>query len=177
MNIFILNAGRSGSTSFIKACGHITNYTAGHESRVNLTGDRRIDYPDNHIEADNRLCWLLGRLDRKYGHNAHYVHLIRDRQKCAASFVKRADFGIMKAYKEGILLGGQNQSRQQIAEDYLDTMETNIALFLKDKPNQSVFRVEQAQRDFRDFWRRIEARGDLDKALDEWRIHHNASPA
>ncbi|MES9978612.1 MAG: hypothetical protein ABW107_07665, partial [Candidatus Thiodiazotropha sp. 6PLUC5] len=67
MNIFILNSGRCGSTTFIKACEHITNYTTGHETRAHLTGDKRIDYPDNHIEADNRLSWILGRIDNKFG--------------------------------------------------------------------------------------------------------------
>ncbi|MCU7891439.1 MAG: hypothetical protein KZQ78_07430, partial [Candidatus Thiodiazotropha sp. (ex Ustalcina ferruginea)] len=107
MNVFILNAGRCGSTTFIQACQHITNFTAGHESRSTLTGEQRLAYPANHIEADNRLCWLLGHLDRQFGNNAIYVHLSRDRQGSANSFVKRADYGIMKAYREGLLLGGQ----------------------------------------------------------------------
>ena len=175
MNIFVLNSGRCGSTSFIKACRHITNYTAAHESKANLTGKLRLDYPTDHIEADNRLCWLLGRLDNRYGDNAYYIHLTRDRQACAASFVKRAHFGIMKAYKEGILLGGQDQRDEEIAQDYLDTIESNIALFLKDKTHTSAFRLEQAERDFTDFWQRIGAQGDLEGALAEWRIRYNAS--
>ena len=175
MNIFVLNAGRCGSTTFIKACEHITNYTAAHESRVHLTGDMRIDYPDNHIEADNRLSWLLGRIDRKFGTDAHYIHLLRDRKKSVASFVKRSRFGIMKAYREGILLGGNNQTPEQIADDYLETIETNISLFLKDKPMASTFRLEQAEEDFKRFWQRIGAEGDLDRALNEWQIQHNAS--
>ncbi|MEJ1383421.1 MAG: hypothetical protein RPV21_03475, partial [Candidatus Sedimenticola sp. (ex Thyasira tokunagai)] len=67
MNIFILNTGRCGSTTFIEACRHITNYSAAHESRIQLIGDRRLAYPQNHIEADNRLSWLLGRLEHTYG--------------------------------------------------------------------------------------------------------------
>jgi hypothetical protein len=176
MNIFILNAGRCGSTSFIKACQHITNYSAGHETRINLTGVQRLDYPNHHIEADNRLCWLLGRLDRRFGGEAYYVHLIRNRQASISSFVKRTDFGIIKAYREGILLGGQGQSPEEIAEDYLTTIDTNIELFLKDKPQKSLFKLEQAQSDFKHFWRQIGAQGDLNKALAEWQIRHNASP-
>ncbi|MEW8461604.1 MAG: hypothetical protein AB2653_14955 [Candidatus Thiodiazotropha endolucinida] len=78
MNIFILNAGRCGSTTFVQACQHISNYSAAHESRSTLTGKQRLSYPDNHIEADNRLCWLLGRLEREYGNDAYYVHLTRN---------------------------------------------------------------------------------------------------
>ncbi|MES9850486.1 MAG: hypothetical protein ABW170_01475 [Candidatus Thiodiazotropha sp. L084R] len=175
MNIFILNAGRCGSTTFIKACGHITNYTSSHESRANLTGEMRTSYPENHIEADNRLSWLLGRIDQKFGNTAYYVHLVRGREDSITSFVKRSHFGIMKAYKEGILLGGNNQKPEQIAEDYLDTIDANISLFLKDKPLKSVFRLAQAQSDFKNFWNQINAQGNLDMALKEWQVHHNAS--
>lgn len=65
MNIFVLCTGRSGSKTFIKACNHITNYTCGHESRAKrakLESRLNLDYPPNHIEADNRLSWFLGRL-------------------------------------------------------------------------------------------------------------------
>lgn len=175
MNIFVLNAGRCGSTTFIKACSHITNYTALHESRVHLTGSERLAYPDNHIEADNRLSWLLGRLDREYGDNAFYVHLHREREASAESFAKRSDFGIMQAYREGILLGGDGQTPQEIAQDYLDTIESNIALFLKDKTQKMDFQLVNAKDDFSVFWERIGAKGDLDQALGEWDVRYNAS--
>lgn len=175
MNIFILNAGRCGSTTFIKACKHISNYSAAHESQSTLIGKRRLAYPDNHIEADNRLSWILGRLDREYGDNAYYVHLTRDNRQSIKSFVKRMDYGIMAAYREGILMGGQQQSSADIAADYLDTVTHNIALFLKDKHHKMTFSLKNASTDFIDFWRWINAEGELDKALAEWRIHHNAS--
>jgi hypothetical protein len=175
LNIFVLNPGRCGSTTFIQACRHITNYTAAHESRSRLVGEQRFAYPANHIEADNRLSWVLGRLERHYGDHAFYVHLTRERQSCSESFIKRSHFGIMKAYKEGILLGGQNQSKEAVAYDYLDTVETNINLFLKDKTHQLRFRLEQAERDFEAFWQQIGAQGDLRQALAQWRITYNAS--
>lgn len=174
--MFILNSGRCGSTTFIQACRHITNYTAGHETRLRLIGPARLAYPDNHIEADNRLSWQLGRLERAYGDKAFYVHLTRDRQAAAASFAKRMDFGIMKAYREGILLGGEDsQSALDLAGDYLDTVEANIALFLRDKSHSMHFRLDHATADFASFWARIGARGDLARALVEWRTHYNAS--
>ncbi len=175
MNIFILNAGRCGSTTFIQACRHISNYTALHESRATLTGEQRLAYADNHIEADNRLCWVLGRLEEKYGNHACYVHLTRDPAASADSFVRRADFGIMKAYREGILLGGEQQTDQEIAEDYLATVDSNIALFLRNKTNRMDFSLETATRDFARFWKWIDAEGDLDKALAEWQTRYNAS--
>lgn len=176
MNVFILNSGRCGSTTFIKACRHISNYSALHESRSGLIGSERLNYPDNHIEADNRLSWFLGRLDEKYGDNAFYVHLTRDHGETATSFARRTDFGIMQAYREGILLELQdNPSPQELATDYLDTVDANISLFLKQKSQKMDFKLESARDDFKEFWLRIAAEGDLDAALSEWGTRHNAS--
>ncbi len=176
MNIFILNSGRCGSTTFIKACQHISNFTAGHESRSGLVGSERLNYPANHIEADNRLSWYLGRLDRKYGDDACYVHLTRDPEATAASFARRMEFGIMQAYHNGILLGLEGSpAAQAIALDYLDTIEANIQLFLRDKSRKMHFRLEHAQKDFTRFWQLIAAEGDLTGALAQWEICHNAS--
>ncbi|OOZ41960.1 hypothetical protein BOW53_01990 [Solemya pervernicosa gill symbiont] len=176
MNIFVLNTGRCGSTTFIKACGHIRNYSSDHESRSQLIGDQRLAYSDNHIEADNRLSWILGRLDKRYGDEAFYVHLSRNIDATASSFAKRESYGIMKAYREGVLLEGRNeQQSHDIAHDYIETIESNIELFLKDKSKRMAFRLENAKEDFKTFWERIGAEGNLDAALAEWDISHNAS--
>ena len=176
MNIFILNTGRCGSSTFIKACQHITNYSAAHESRATLVGKTKLSYPLQHIEADNRLSWVLGRLDHQYADKAIYVHLSRNKPQTIASFSKRADYGIMKAYKEGVLLGGEsNQTNQQIAEDYIDTVESNIEFFLKDKTHKMNFSLDNAKYDFEAFWKLISAEGDLNAALGEWDISYNAS--
>ena len=174
MNIFILSTGRCGSTTFIKACGHISNYSADHESRLQMTGDSRLSYPDNHIEADNRLTWFLGRLEKNYGDNAFYVHLIRDKNETVNSFVNRSDMGIMKAWREGIHLNPQAEDRK-LAEDYIDTANANIELFMRNKSRQMSFRLEQAKADFEIFWQKIHAEGNLNDALQEWNSKHNAS--
>lgn len=176
MNVFILNSGRCGSTTFIQACSHISNYTALHESRCGLIGPERLNYPDNHIEADNRLSWFLGRLDQEYGDDAFYVHLKRDRQATAESFARRADFGIMEAYREGIVLELQGApTAHEIALDYLDTVEANIGHFLKDKSLKMAFHLEQAKVDFQTFWEWIGASGTLELALLEWDTAYNSS--
>lgn len=176
MNVFILNTGRCGSTTFIQACRHISNFTSGHETRLTLTGPARLAYPDRHIEADNRLSWLLGRLDRVYGDRARYVHLTRELEGAAASFAKRAGFGIMKAYREGILLDGEpGRTEYELALDYLDTVEANIALFLKDKRQAMTLRLENIREDYAAFWNWIGAEGDLQRALAEWDNRYNAS--
>ena len=176
MNVFVLNTGRCGSTTFIHACEHMRNFSAGHETRVHLHGSRRLNYPQNHIEADNRLCWLLGRLDEKYGDQAFYVHLHRNPEATARSFARRMDFGIMQAWREGVLLGGEAQaSPLELARDYVDSVEANIRLFLRDKSHCLEVRLEQAAADFAGFWQAIGAQGDLDAALAEWKVRHNAS--
>jgi len=96
MNVFVLCTGRSGSHTFAKACGHIDNYSVSHESR-NLNKVRTINYPDSHIEVDNKLSYFLGRLDKKFGHDPIYVHLIRDKKDTANSFKSRYNFGIIKS--------------------------------------------------------------------------------
>jgi len=65
----------------------------------------RSNYPKNHIEADNRLSWMLGRLDRQYGNQSFYVHLKRNESDTARSFTKRYSWGIIKAYREAVLMG------------------------------------------------------------------------
>ena len=176
-NIFILSTGRCGSTTFIHACQHITNYTSAHESRTGFAGQTRLDYPSDHIEADNRLSWFLGRLDQKYGNDAMYVHLLRDRSKVAISYAKRLfPGGIIPAYRYGIYFPEPiNTPILSIAEDYVDTVNANIELFLKDKRNKMAFNLENAKKDFREFWHFIGAQGDLEAALVEFDTRYNAS--
>lgn len=178
-NVFVLCTGRCGSTTFVRAAAHAKNFSAGHETRTHLTGAKRFDYPLNHIEADNRLSWLLGRLDQKYGAEAFYVHLTRDPEAVAASLVKRADMGIMRAYRKDILMraGSRNKDAklQDFALDYVDTVTENIRLFLRDKPASMQVCLETAKQDFAAFWDRVGADGSIADALLEWQIRYNRS--
>lgn len=176
MNVFVLNTGRCGSTTFTRACRHITNYSSAHESLLMQLGAKRLDYPENHIEADNRLAWFLGRLDQQYGDDAFYVHLKREPANVITSFAKRIDFGILKAYEQGILMHEKHlMSAGDIARDYVETVNANIELFLKDKTRKMEFRIVTASQDFTEFWNVIDAQGDLESALQEWHVSYNAS--
>jgi hypothetical protein len=175
-NVFVLNTGRCGSVTFIKACQHITNFSSAHESRSSLLGDDHFSYPSRHIEADNRLSWLLGRLDRKYGDNAHYIHLRRNTRDVAVSFVKRYGFGIIHAYRGEILMGvAEDTVPMSVAMDYCDTVNANIELFLKDKTRKMKFNLESAKQDWPIFWELIGAEGNIEKALLEFDVRYNAS--
>jgi hypothetical protein len=182
MNIFILCTGRSGSSGFVKACKHITNFSAGHETLADKLGPERFNFPNNHIEADNRLSWQLGQLDKNYGQDAFYVHLIRDKEATANSYLNRflLPKSMIYAYANGIKKSPpeilNNQERLKVCHDYVDTVNTNINGFLKDKPNKMTIKLERIQTDFKVFWKAIKAEGDLEKALGEFNIKHNPSP-
>lgn len=176
MNVFVLNTGRCGSTTFIKACSHIKNYSSSHESRVHLLGQARLSYPQNHIEADNRLSWLLGRLHNSYGNNAMYIHLTREKNATARSFARRVNHGIMRAYANEIVVNDSVENDpMSLALDYCDTVNQNIEYFLKDKDRTLLLSLENIQEDFEKFWNFIGAEGDLDAALSEWKVSYNAS--
>ena len=163
--------------TLVRACEHISNFTSAHESRARLLGSNRFSYPANHIEADNRLSWLLGRLVRAYGDNAFYVHLKRDIRATAASFVRRYESGIIKAYRgKGIIMGlPENTDPMTVALDYCDTVNSNIELFLKDKTRKMVFLLERARIVFPMFCDLISAEVNMDAALSEFDVRHNAS--
>lgn len=160
----------------IAACQHITNFSAGHETRSTKIGDERLSFPTHHIEADNRLSWFLGRLEAVYGDNAIYIHLLRDQQAVARSFANRFGTGIIRAYDKGLLMrGDQKREPIDVCKDYCKTVNENIALFLKNKTHQMRFTLENAEQDFPEFWKRIDAQGNLEAALDEFRVKHNAT--
>ena len=179
--VFVLCTGRCGSTTFGQAVAHCSNYTSGQESRNELIGPARLDFPDQHIEIDNRLSWTLGRLDQAYGDAPFYVHLLRDPETVAQSFVSRHKYGVMKAYREGILAKHFNRHPKapliEVARDLVDTITTNITAFVKTKPRVMTVQVETIATDFPAFWHWIGAEGDLSAAMAEWNIRHNATKA
>jgi len=178
VNVFVLCTGRCGSTTFTRAASHIRNYTADHEARVQRLGEARLSYPPNHIEVDNRLAWMLGRLEESFGKDAFYVHLRRNPEAVARSYDQRwgLRFGIISAYRNGILSGAPGADPYDICVDLVQTIDSNISAFLADKPKKMDFDMESAERDWATFWNAIGAEGDLEASLAEWRVSHNAMP-
>lgn len=177
MNVFVLSTGRCGSTTFAKAASHISNFTSAHELRLSVLGSDHLDYPDNHIELDNRLSWFLGRLDKKYGNQAFYVHLKRDRMATALSYARSYKSSrMMAAYAKGLHLGlARDTNPLDVALDYYDTVNENVVHFIKDKNQKMNFRLENAKRDWVIFWKCVGAIGDASAALGEWEIAYNKS--
>jgi len=141
-----------------------------------LIGNERLNYPPNHIEADNRLSWFLGRLEHAYGNNAIYVHLARDPIDTARSFAKRWDDGIMNAYRSSILMNlPPTANHLEVCADYCKTVNSNIEAFLKDKTKKMNFALGNAKGDFSTFWSLLGAEGNLSAAITEWDTAYNAS--
>ena len=164
--------------TFIRACRHIKNFTSSHESRRGQIRSKRFAYPANHIEADNRLSWLLGRLDVHYGDKAYYVHLRRNDVDVAKSYSRRFPTGIIGAYGKGILVGlPWGIDPLTICLDYCDTVNGNISHFLKDKTHRMAFQIENAETEFRKFWDFVGAKGNIDAALSEFEKRYNATPS
>jgi len=104
------------------------------------------------------------------------VHLTREGRPVAASWAKRAHTGMMNAYRYAILWHcPKDATPLDVALDYCETVEENIRLFLRDKTNWMTFRLEEARERFPEFWRRIGAEGELEAALAEFGVRHNAA--
>lgn len=155
-----------------------SNYTAGHETLARQIGEARFDYPDRHIEADNRLSWFLGGLERRFGKAPLYVHLRRHRERVAESFARRWGTGIIRAFNDGIVLATRpEEQRLDVCRFYVDTVTANIDAFLRDKPRTMSVWLEEAEDWFPAFWERIGGEGDLQAGLAEFKVPHNASPS
>ncbi len=187
MNVFVLSTGRCGSETFARACEHMTNYTAAHESHNRWLHPylampyRDLRYPDAHIEVDNRLSWFLGTLEKLYGREAFYVHLLRRREEVARSLVSRGENTILYGFAAGVLQYYREarrlteEERYQIGLQYWDTVNDNIEVFLRDKPRVMTLWLHEIHDAFHTFWYAIRAEGDLQAALAEWSVRHNVT--
>jgi len=170
MRCFVLTTGRSGSLTLAKAFRHATNYTAAHESgRLNRYS---LEYPENHIEVDNRLTWFVGSLAVLYP-EARWVWLRRDPVAAAASYQRKRPSTAIKLI--GAICQGRLKGRAILAQKLIRTMEENIAEFLRDRPHH-VCRIERAPKEFPAIWQSLGCTGDLAAAVAEFDHRYNASP-
>lgn len=181
VNVFVLSTGRSGTATFATACTHLTNFTSGHEINARLVGEARLAYPPMHIEADNRLAWMLGGLAQRYDDRpVLYVHLIRDRAAVLASLIDRWDSpfraNITRAVGHGIITRIADWGPDEVADVcnfFIDTVTANITEFLRTRPAMELH-LETLPDDFPAFLDRIGAEGDLVAAAAELTVRHNA---
>lgn len=158
------------------------NFTSGHETLSQAHPDARFDYPDQHVEADNRLAWFLGELDRRFGDDTHYVHLRRDPEAVARSYAARwpahrmqHEAGIMGAYAHGVFQQHEWPARERLdlARSYVSTVTANIELFLRGRPNVHRADLETLPDDIVRIWDAIGAEGDRERARAIAAEHHN----
>lgn len=182
-NVFVLGTGRCGTVTFSRACSrHLTNWSAGHETRAKRLGDDRFRYPKRHIEVDPRLPWFLGELGDRFP-DALFVHLHRNVEATARSIARRwngSRIGFARVFGESMLMQGEvadPERRLEIARFQVRTMRANIEAALAARPAELRFEIalEEAERVFPAFLERIGAEGNLEAAVGEWAVRHNAS--
>ena len=154
MRVFVLTAGRTASQTVALACEHIEGMTAAHESRRRMINER-LNYPDNHIEVDNRLVWFLGSMERLYDDaDTFYVFLRRDPEKVASSYIKRwhITVSIVRAFYHGILMCRHEKptEAEKLASTrlFVQTVEDNVRSFLSRHPHHVVINTETLEADF-----------------------------
>ena len=92
------------------------------------------------------------------------------------SWRKRYRLGIIKRYHDprGILLNRTHGGVRGVVTDFLDTVYSNIDLFLKDKHSMD-FELSTAKESFPIFCEIIGAKVDVENALKHFEIRYNAS--
>jgi len=169
--------------TFIKACNHITNFSAEHESGRLLDSHEKynLKYPEYHIESDNRLTWFLGSIQKLYGNNAYYIKLTRNKEKIINSYLNRKSLnqGILPAFAINIFQQKKwsvsKRGYEWAAKHYVNTVYDNIDYFIEDKDNCIEIDIDNPEEDFIKFWEIIGAEGEIDLALNEFSKKYNSS--
>jgi hypothetical protein len=168
MNVFVLCTGRCGSHTFAAACGrNITNYTTSHESGAcrdaRFLDDLTFRYPPNHIEVDNALALFCFLLDKQYGKDAYYVHLVREAPDCIGSLTKR------KCCRRlcGLLFRdetGREYTPARQASLYYHVYNSILDGFMRAVKGITIH-IESPESGFGEMWQAIGAEGDYDQAV------------
>ena len=172
MNVFVLGTGRCGSTTFFRACQHLTNFTTAHEGRAKRYVGR-LNYPDRHIEVDPWLVDHLGGLKSSYP-DARYVYLSRPEDEIVDSLLKRWGKSAWLRYLDGLYNPETDDERRQVCAMCVRRMTDNLRLFLGSLGADQVVEIplHDAKRCFPSFLTWIGAEGDLAAAVAEWdKVH------
>lgn len=180
MRVFVLTTGRAASTTFAEAASLIDGMTAGHETHRAMV-EGRLDYPDNHIESDNRLVWFLGSLDRLYDDaDTFYVYLHREPERVARSYLERwhITVSVVRAFYHGILMHKNKPDAERALAAcrlFVSTVDDNIRFFLKNRQNWAEVRLDSLETDFFHFMDNAGLQGDREKIAAVLRRKSNTS--
>jgi len=176
-NIFVISTGRTATTAFARAAACLPGYTSAHESRSMQPFASRLNYPDNHIEADNRLLFYLPQLENRYGNSAYYVLLKRDPSLIASSYAKRwhLTVSIVRAWTHGVRMIPRVRTAEieQCCHDFVSYADSTLSLFLSRQKNVMEFYVSDATNEFIRFSQWIGIDKPPQSALKVWDSRHN----
>lgn len=179
MNVFVTGTGRCGTMTFSKACGHITNFSSGHETKAGKPLSGRLDYRPQHIEVDPHLTWIIGPIIARYP-DAFFVHLQRDRDAVVESWRRRGirpNRGAAPLVNTMFQCDCQNLTTREYTaalELLYDGINSNLALALANTNSMHIW-LHDAKARLPEFWERIGAEADLGAAIREFDRHYNAS--
>ena len=155
--------------TFAKACSHIDNYHSVHEPPY---ARWKLVFPDNHIVVSPHLTWVLGPLVEK-NPGAIFIHLRRGRREVVNSWMNRG-----RRLGPGLWtpLSRIPQQTDAAWKEACEMCHDSIVAQIQRVPRK-VWEVwlHEAQDWWPEFWRRIGAQGNYEKALAEWGRKHNAS--
>ena len=184
MRVFILGTGRCGTKTAAAAAAHLTNYTSAHERTPLLRAQAPLTFPDQHIESDAGLTFLLRPLADRLppGEAVLFVHLQRRRAEVVRSWVKRGP-RIGPARWAPIGLRVKDATKLSPAQWHTacelchDAMIGQIQTFLSTRAKSEVAHLwlHEAEASWPAILDRIGAEGDLAASAREWRTQHNAT--
>jgi len=156
--------------TFSRACRHVTNYTAAHESPLRFD----LHYPDRHIEVSPRLSWVLSEITSRY-RDAMFVHLRRRKEDVVASWMRRGRHRGPGHWAPLVWHNRPGDFRRTCSLCY-DAMTGSIDTTLAAAGvERMTLDLETIRQTWRAFWQRIAAEGDFQKSLAEWNLRYNAS--
>jgi hypothetical protein len=172
LNVFVTGTGRCGSVSFWRACQHITNYTAFHESPCGL-----LSYPDLHIEVNPQLRYVIEIVARRHP-DAKWVHLVRDREQTAASLARLDGGNWLRSFcpfMNTVMPCGDPIERARRVYDIITAqIDASLAASVPAE-NRMEVHLSSIGEDWPKFWQWIGAAGDLESSLKSWETPYNTS--
>lgn len=174
-NVFIISPGRTATSAMSKALSHVSGFTSLHESRVSFLQDERINYPNFHIELDNRLSFYMPQLTKKYSKKESLLVIInRDRKSIAESYNKRwRKINIMKAFSQGIHMRNLNSNNIDVCLAYVNYVYETLDYFKNDWDNVLEVDFSNLNAAITQILKRINKIEDLDNVLNEMKNKSN----
>lgn len=160
MKVYVLGSGRCGEKTLATACSLMTNYSV------------RADEADadNQIVINKQLIWSVDELEG----DAMLVHLYGDLDYTAEGY-RRFGFDEPTATRWTPALKGKISQQPEESEltaclEYVNEVNAKISAALATREHSLTIDTSEIADDFRKLWQTIGAEGNLDGALDLFRM-------